>query len=146
MKKTTTSHTHTSAHTHDEEAHILLVLKDAGYRITLPRRKIARALGTAKTPKTAKEIAARTHIKDASTVYRTLTELTKEGIVHTVTSEGVAYFEVSHTHHDHVVCTSCGVMEHITCVISKPRALSRAGWHITSHEAVFKGVCATCKE
>jgi Fur family ferric uptake transcriptional regulator len=139
-------HTDDCAHEHDEEVHILEVLKDAGYRITLPRRKIARALGTAKTPKTAKEIAARTHIKDASTVYRTLTELTKEGIVHTITEAGVAYFEVAHEHHDHVVCTSCGVMEHIPCAISKPRALSRTGWDITSHEALFRGLCVTCKK
>jgi Fur family ferric uptake transcriptional regulator len=143
-----TKHTHTKDgdHDHDEEAHILEVMKGAGYRITLPRRKIARALGTALTPKTAKDIAQRTHIKDASTVYRTLAELTKAGIVHTITEEGIAYFEVAHEHHDHVVCTSCGTMEHIPCAISKPRALTRAGWHITSHEAVFKGVCATCKK
>ncbi len=136
------SHTHDG---HDHETEILASLRERGYRITLPRRKIVAALSSAESPKNAKQIGARTKIKDASTVYRTLTELVKEGLVEEFTDHSVSYFEIAHEHHDHAVCDSCGTIAHIPCESTKPpRALARAGWKISSHEALFRGLCARC--
>lgn len=130
---------------HDHEAMMLEALRERGYRVTQPRRKIAAALSSAASPKSAKQIGARTRIKDASTVYRTLAELVKEGLVEEFTDRGISYFEIAHEHHDHAVCDSCGTMEHIPCESSKPpRTLARKGWVIHSHEALYRGMCARC--
>lgn len=137
-------HTH-EGHNHEEE--ILASLRERRYRITTPRRKIVAALASAVSPKTAKQISSRTKIKDASTVYRTLTELVREGLVLEFTDRGVSHFEIAHEHHDHAVCDSCGTIEHIPCDSAKPpRALTRAGWVIRSHEALYRGLCVQCSK
>ncbi len=136
---------HHAHHACDHETEIQEALRERGYRITEPRRKIIEAISTAASPKTAKQIGVRTKIKDASTVYRTLGELVKEGLIEEFTDRGVAYFEIAHEHHDHAVCDSCGAIEHIPCATdTKPRALVNAGWTIASHEAVYHGTCAKC--
>jgi Fe2+ or Zn2+ uptake regulation protein len=138
-------HTHGHHGECDHETEIQNELRERGYRLTTPRLKIIEAISTAASPKTAKEIGMRTKIKDASTVYRTLAELVKEGLLAEFSDRGVAYFEVVHEHHDHAVCDSCGKVEHIPCVSDKkPRALTRAGWVIQSHDAIYRGLCTTC--
>lgn len=141
-KPHTTHHTHAD-HNHEQE--ILTALRERGYRVTMPRRKIVAALSLAVSPKNAKQIGTRTKIKDASTVYRTLAELVKEGLVEEFTDRSISYFEIAHEHHDHAVCDSCGAIAHIPCESTKPpRTLARAGWKISSHEALFRGLCAQC--
>ncbi len=147
IKQKETNHSHHTAHHthHGEEDEILQLLREEGYRVTAPRRSIIEALATAASPKTAKQIGGRTKIKDASTVYRTLEELKKLGVIEEFQSKGVAYFEIVHDHHDHAICEVCGKIEHIPCEAMKaPRTLTRAGWTITSHEALYRGVCGTC--
>jgi len=146
--RTKTGEKHESHHSHtpDEDA-ILDELRSAGYRITAPRRAIVEALTTAASPKTAKEIGVRTKIKDASTVYRTLTELVKADLALEFTDKGVAYYEIAHHHHDHAICNSCGKIEHIPCEsVKAPRVLTAAGWMIESHEALYRGLCGDCKK
>jgi Fe2+ or Zn2+ uptake regulation protein len=124
-------------------AHIYTVLKEKGYRVTGPRKKIIEALLTASSPKTAKEIAQKTKIKDFSTVYRTLGEFKREGLLQEFTDRAVAYYELSSHHHDHAVCDGCGVMVHIPCTNTKaPQALT--GWKALSHEVLWRGRCRIC--
>ena len=130
----------------DASNKIIQTLQERGYRITPSRRLIIEALFTESVPKTVKDIAIHTHIKDLSTVYRTLSELVKEHLVEEFADKGVSYFELSEDHHDHAVCTSCGKIEHVPCEdVTPPRMLARAGWNITNHEALWRGLCASCK-
>ncbi len=118
-------------------------LQKRGYRVTAPRKKIIEALLTASAPKTAKEIALHTKIKDLSTVYRTLSELVKEAFIEEFTHRGTSYFEISNHHHDHAVCVGCGVIVHIPCSqLKAPQALG--GWKELSHEALWRGRCGAC--
>jgi Fur family ferric uptake transcriptional regulator len=124
---------------------VLGELKKSGYRITKPRLAIVGALATASSPKTVKEIAAHTKIKDLSTVYRTLSELVKESLVEEFTDRGTSYFELSGHHHDHAVCTICGAIAHVPCSDTKtPLSLKKAGWVIETHEALWRGRCGSC--
>jgi Fur family peroxide stress response transcriptional regulator len=132
-------------HACNHETEIRDALRLRGYRITEQRSKIIKVLCTTASPKTAKEIGVRTKIKDASTVYRTLSELVKEGLVEEFQDRGIAHFEVAHEHHDHAVCNVCGSIVHIPCTTdTKPKELAHAGWVITSHEAIYHGTCASC--
>jgi Fe2+ or Zn2+ uptake regulation protein len=125
---------------------VIEALKKGGYRITKPRQAIVEALSTASSPKTAKEIAVHTKIKDLSTVYRTLAELVKESLAEEFTDRGTSYFELSSHHHDHAVCTSCGAIAHVPCTELKiPSSLKKAGWVVETHEALWRGKCSSCK-
>jgi Fur family ferric uptake transcriptional regulator len=125
--------------------HVLVTLKQSGYRITKPRLLIVEALATASSPKTVKEIAVHTKIKDFSTVYRTLSELVKESLVEEFTDRGTSYFELGGHHHDHAVCTGCGAIAHVPCSDTKtPLSLKKAGWLVESHEALWRGRCKKC--
>jgi Fe2+ or Zn2+ uptake regulation protein len=130
----------------DTSSHIIEELQNSGYRITKPRRAIVEALATASSPKTAKEIALHTKIKDLSTVYRTLSELVKESLAEEFTDRGTSYFELGGQHHDHAVCTGCGTIAHVPCSETKtPSSLKKTGWTIETHEALWRGVCNSCK-
>jgi Fe2+ or Zn2+ uptake regulation protein len=136
---------HHDGHNHDDEMRITASLRERGYRITLPRKKIIEALATAATAKSAREIGERTNIKDASTVYRTLSELVKEELIEEFTDKGVTYFEIAHHHHDHAICDTCGTVEHIPCQsVLIPRPLTQKGWEVTKHESVYHGQCGAC--
>jgi Fe2+ or Zn2+ uptake regulation protein len=130
----------------DTSSHIIEELQNSGYRITKPRRAIVEALATASSPKTVKEIAVHTKIKDLSTVYRTLSELVKESLAEEFTDRGTSYYELGGHHHDHAVCTGCGIIAHVPCSETKtPSSLKKAGWVVETHEALWRGVCNSCK-
>lgn len=136
---------HTQHSHEDDTERILCELREHGYRITLPRRAIVTALDTALNPKSVAQIAKRTKIKDFSTVYRTLSELVKEGLASEIQAGDTAYFEVKSHHHDHAVCESCGKIEHVPCSDAKaPAVLKKEGWRIATHEALWRGLCASC--
>jgi Fur family ferric uptake transcriptional regulator len=130
----------------DTSALTIESLQSYGYRITKPRKAIVEALATASSPKTVKEIAVHTKIKDLSTVYRTLSELVKESLAEEFTDRGTSYFELGGHHHDHAVCTGCGTIAHVPCSDTKtPPSLKRAGWIVETHEALWRGKCGACK-
>lgn len=128
-------------HAHHEDT-VLEFLRARGYRITIPRRAIIAALESAVAPKTVKEIATRTNVKEFSTIYRTLEELVKEKIASVYTNNGVTYYEIAKHHHDHAVCDECGKIEHIPCSVTKTPSVR--GWKVSGHEIIWRGRCATC--
>lgn len=148
MKKASLVIAKTLQHSHshkDDAERILCEMHENGYRITAPRRAIVDALQRALKPKSASDIASHAKIKDASTVYRTLAELVKGGMVNEIQARGTTYYEIFNTHHDHAVCDSCGKIEHVECngtVI--PSSLRKSGFEVTAHEALWRGLCAQC--
>ena len=93
-------------------------LRKAGLKVTLPRLKILEILEHSPTRHmSAEEIYKK--LLDSSediglaTVYRVLTQFEGAGLVTRHHFEdGMAVFEINHgTHHDHIVCMDCGLVE-----------------------------------
>ena len=85
-----------------------------------------------------------------ATVYRTLGMLTEGGFLESLDAgKGELLYEhvLGHSHHDHMVCTSCGRIEEF----HEPRieelqeaTAERLGFRLTSHSMRLFGVCPSC--
>lgn len=89
-------------------------LKDSGLRLTRQRRAVMRALSGSNDHPDANELHRRTRDLDPSvslaTVYRTMTELERNGVIHRLSFEGEpARFEAADApHHDHIIDMESG--------------------------------------
>lgn len=130
----------------------------AGYKATGPRKRVLAALGAARDPLTAAQIAERAGTSVAST-YRALSLLAELGVV-SETAEGDDggaadprsrryLLCTAEGHHHHFVCRSC----HATIEVAS-EALERAvagmerdlGLRVERHEVTLSGTCARCRE
>jgi Fur family transcriptional regulator, ferric uptake regulator len=126
-------------------------LRKAGLKVTLPRLKILEILEHNPTRHmSAEEIYKR--LLDSSediglaTVYRVLTQFEGAGLVSRHHFEdGMAVFEINHgTHHDHIVCMDCGLVEEFVDAEIETRQNSiaqRLGFTIQEHSLVLYGRC-----
>jgi Fur family transcriptional regulator, ferric uptake regulator len=132
-------------------------LKAKGYRDTLPRREVLRALGAgALTPQEIVEtLRARGSQVDQATVYRTLDLFAELGIVNKLKLGGrSAKYEIagrSADHHHHLQCERCGGL---TCVpldcdpLVERMAAAIENSHffkVNSHSLEFFGLCGACR-
>lgn len=84
-----------------------------------------------------------------ATVYRAVGALEASGwIVRAGERDGAAlYVRCEHEgHHHHLVCTSCGSVEHAPCPLGDDltHAAGSAGFRITGHEVTLWGLCRAC--
>jgi Fur family ferric uptake transcriptional regulator len=126
-------------------------LRKAGLKVTLPRLKILEILENSQTRHmSAEEIYKK--LLDSSediglaTVYRVLTQFEAAGLVSRHHFEdGMAVFEINHgTHHDHIVCMDCGLVEEFVDPEIETRQNSiaqRLGFRIAEHSMVLYGRC-----
>lgn len=126
-------------------------LRKAGLKVTLPRLKILEILEHSTTRHmSAEEIYKK--LLDSSediglaTVYRVLTQFEGAGLVSRHHFEdGMAVFEINHgTHHDHIVCMDCGVVEEFVdpeIEIRQNVIAKRLGYLIEEHSMVLYGRC-----
>lgn len=78
-----------------------------------------------------------------TTVYRSLDKLLAEGTVcKQLFAQDVVLYELRSTHHDHLVCESCGSVEAVPCA-SSPQ-VSKPGFTITHHHLTVFGSCENC--
>ncbi len=130
-------------------------LRDAGLRLTLPRRAVIRALVNSKEPFTS----ARTIIDyvngttgriEASTVYRILDDLARIGLVHHIPlrngQSGKWHVTLSHNH-EHLVCEFCA--KTITIPQTEVAPLfdllrRKYGFQTNPHHFAFLGFCEDC--
>jgi Fur family ferric uptake transcriptional regulator len=86
---------------------------------------------------------------DFSSVFRAAEKLAADRIVRKVTlDDGRARFELSEAHHDHLLCTKCGELVAVRCVLGPAdlAALEReAGIAILDHHLVLSGLCRDCR-
>lgn len=79
-----------------------------------------------------------------TSVYRSLEKLlTADKICRHDFSESESSYELHTHHHDHVVCTSCGVVESTHCKIKQP--LLVPGFKIDHHHLTLFGLCTKCQ-
>ena len=133
---------------------LVLRLRNAGYKITPPRRAVIEVVlseGEHLDPNEILHRAQELHPQTGrATVYRTLELLTTLGIVRPiyVGEHGPTYIRAEGGHH-HLVCSHCGtVTDFDQCVAdTMERELeTRFGFEIRSHLLEFYGICARCRQ
>ncbi len=129
-------------------------LREAGYRLTAPRRAVLSVLAEAHAHLPADRIhelaAAHTPEVNLASVYRTLALLDELGLAHEVRlGDGRGYWELAHdedTYHLH--CVRCRtVAHHSGDTVPRLRAhLGEAhGFAAESVDLVVHGVCERCR-
>ena len=137
------------------EESVIQQLSQVGYRITLPRRAVIRALLENSGYASPVEIHSRaqSHCPTVGlvTVYRTLDLLAGMGFVRRIHSEDGchSYTATDHGHRHHLICRQCGTaVEFEGCDLSPfLSSLSQTtGYVIEDHLLELTGLCATCQE
>ncbi len=130
-------------------------IREAGLRLTLPRRAVVRALVASDQP----FISARMIIDhvlesagriEASTVYRILDDLARVGLVHHIPlrngQSGRWHITLNHDH-EHLVCEICGKTIEIPHAEFAPFCellLRKYGFQTNPHHFAFLGFCDDC--
>jgi Fur family transcriptional regulator, ferric uptake regulator len=129
-------------------------LKSTGLKATLPRLKILEIFQSGEQRHMTAEDVYRVLLNHHSdiglaTVYRVLTQFEQAGILERSHFEsGKAVYELNEgTHHDHLVCTSCGKVEEFYDAEIERRQQMIAkdkGWVLQDHAMSLYGLCADC--
>lgn len=129
-------------------------LHSAGLRSTGPRRAVLNELqkgGHHAAANIYESIKADLPGTSLQAVYIVLNDLTKAGVTRKIeTGSGVAALyetRVGDNHH-HLVCTSCGQIEDVACVVGEAPCLTPSDTHgfaIATADVVFTGICASCQ-
>ena len=86
-----------------------------------------------------------------TTVYRTMKLLIEAGLAREIDlADGLTRYEhlYNHTHHDHLVCTSCGSsIEFLNAELEtiQDSASTRLGFKVLDHKLLIYGLCADCR-
>lgn len=131
-------------------------LRKAGLKVTLPRVKILQLLESSETRHLSAEDVYKALIEadedvGLATVYRVLTQFETAGLVERHHFEGGhSVFELSTMeHHDHLVCSKCGLVEEFYDEVIENQQLKIAkkfGFEITDHSLYLYGICETCQK
>lgn len=130
------------------------LLRDAGLRVTEPRVAVVAAL--ADSPHASADAvhsAVTLALPDVShqTVYNVLNDLTEHGLARRIEpADHPARYElrVGDNHH-HLVCSSCGAIADVDCVVGQAPCLTpdaKHGFAVTSAEVTFWGLCPACQQ
>jgi len=128
-------------------------LRSSGLRFTAQRYGVLKYLASGQFHATADEIyvALTEHepLVSRATVYNTLNELTRAGLVREFPSgSNAARYDANLHPHHHFVCDSCGTVEDIAW-FGLPRQSGHpdlGGHNIRSYEVVFRGTCGKCSQ
>ena len=129
------------------------LLRDAGLRVTEPRLAVLAALEAhPHAAADAVHAAVLAHLPDVSlqTVYNVLRDLTGSGITRSIEpADHPARYElrVGDNHH-HLVCTGCGAIADVDCIVGQAPCLDPDddhGFAVTEAEVTFWGRCAACR-
>lgn len=144
----------------ESKAASLLATLDAymmrqGLRSTEQRRVIVDTFVAAQSHLTIDDLLALVKQRDPrigyATVYRTLKMLTESGIANELHfGDGFSRYELREalSHHDHLICTSCGkIVEFEEPEIEQlqTRVAENHGFVITSHRHELYGLCPNCR-
>jgi Fur family transcriptional regulator, stress-responsive regulator len=128
-------------------------LRSVGMRITASRLAVLEAVYSGgHLPADTIATLAREHLGSLSrqAVYDNLHALLEAGLVRRIEpANAPALYEarVGDNHH-HLVCTDCGRIEDVDCVVGHRPCLEPSATHgflLTEAEVVFWGICPTCQ-
>jgi len=130
-------------------------LRKAGLKVTLPRVKILQLLENSETRHLSAEDVYKALIEadedvGLATVYRVLTQFESAGLVMRHHFEGGhSVFELSTMeHHDHLVCSKCGLVEEFFDEVietQQEKIAPKFGFEITDHSLYLYGICKACQ-
>ncbi len=132
----------------------LQTIKQKGRRLTTQRAIILEAIkkhqGHIKTDTFIAEIKKKQPYIDISTIYRTLSLLTKLGILQEIHTHTGTEYEMAQTHsHQHLICKNCGFIDEIQShAFDKLQKTIKSQYHFApdiNHLAIF-GICVKCQE
>jgi Fur family transcriptional regulator, ferric uptake regulator len=131
-------------------------LEDMGLKQTQQRRVIVQAFLEINAHVDAEElhrkVVAEGHEIGLATIYRTLNLLTEAGLIEQKSfQDGRAVFEVAHpgSHHDHLICTECGIViefEEPNIETLQIEIARRHGINLKSHRLDLYGHCMDQEE
>jgi Fur family ferric uptake transcriptional regulator len=130
-------------------------LRKAGLKVTLPRVKILQLLESSETRHLSAEDVYKALLEadedvGLATVYRVLTQFESAGLVERHHFEGGhSVFELSTLeHHDHLVCSKCGLVEEFydeVIEVQQEKIAKKFGFEITDHSLNLYGICKVCQ-
>lgn len=128
------------------------VIRGAGLRVTAPRVAAVEALESG-SHATAEEVFGRVSAALPGTslqaMYVVLAALTGAGIVRRIEPAGSAAryeLRIGDNHH-HVVCSLCGAIQDVDCVVGEAPCLQpsdSSGYLVQTAEVTFWGLCPDC--
>lgn len=131
------------------------IIRQMGLKVTQPRLALIRAIQSVKAHLTAQELfdMVRTSYPDIgfATVYRFLRTLSEWGYL-TEVRLGLAparYEWADKKHHDHLTCTSCGLIcefENDQIESLQVQVASQLGFKLTGHVLELFGLCRRCQK
>lgn len=128
------------------------MLRQAGKRVTTPKRAVAAVLTQSDAHLSADEILHRVNVHSpevsASTVYRILEELEELGVVVHSHLGRTSVYHLAGRLHGHVTCDRCGVTLEVASVLFDQLAyeLDKAwGFSLDRHHVALVGTCRQCK-
>ena len=129
-------------------------LKSTGLKATLPRLKILEVFQKGTQRHLTAEDVFRVLLTEHSdiglaTVYRVLMQFEQAGILsRSHFDSGKAVYELNEgSHHDHLVCTSCGKVEEFydeEIERIQQAVAQEKGWILQDHAMSLYGLCSTC--
>ncbi|HRK22965.1 MAG TPA: Fur family transcriptional regulator [Fimbriimonadaceae bacterium] len=136
----------------------LEALRDAGFRVTMPRVQVIRALGESNRPLTANEIHQRIQISggriDSVSVYRILSTLQAVGAVHRIGVVDAFYacgLQTDQAHDtQHFVCESCGCVTEVNLPLGASTSVAeeaaKVGFLASEIRLEVLGRCRHCQK
>ncbi|GAA1447015.1 Fur family transcriptional regulator [Leifsonia poae] len=129
-------------------------LRSAGLRVTSGRLAVLAALDD--RPHTDADTVFRAVIAELpgtslQSVYNVLGDLTTAGLVRRIEPAGSAalYERRIGDNHHHIVCSSCGAVADVDCVVGHAPCLTpsdASGFAVTTAEVTFWGLCPSCQQ
>jgi Fe2+ or Zn2+ uptake regulation protein len=131
----------------------LAKIRAGGGRITGVRKALVEILFAARSPLAPSDILKKLRRKKLSpnrtTIYRELIFLVERGIAQKVQFERGSYFEISSTHHHHLICRKCKSIEEVVLgphlENQEHNIYKSRGFKVTSHSLEFYGICKNCQ-
>lgn len=127
-------------------------LRRAGLRVTSGRLAV---LGALERLPHASAAAVHAELGESATsvqsVHNALADLTEAGVVRRIEPAGSASLyelRIGDNHH-HLVCTRCGAVADVECVVGHAPCLEpsdTAGFTVATAEVTFWGVCGNCSQ
>ena len=127
-------------------------LSGRGVKPTAMRILVYKTLMDCVRPVSLREIDDKMVTAERSTIFRTLTLLLQQGLIHAIEDgSGAVRYEVCHGHdhcslddqHAHFFCTVC---QRTFCLhdVGIPRPMVPGGFHVTQVNYLLKGICPAC--
>ncbi|MFZ4843577.1 MULTISPECIES: Fur family transcriptional regulator [Mycetocola] len=129
-------------------------IRGAGLRLTAPRLAVLRAVGE-KSHVDAGTVFERVlaDLPDTSVqaVYGVLSALTDAGLLRRIEPAGspARYERRVDDNHHHIVCTRCGAINDVDCVVGHAPCLhpgNASGYTVQTAEVTFWGLCPACQD